>query len=69
MQVHENEEDWALSLAEEAKHVLSFIHNRDKNNNKRQENSKFTNYHYHIQDIKDTQRKKIQHDLGLLEVS
>ena len=52
MQIHENEEYQAVTLAKESKHVLSLIHNRDTNNNKRQENSNFSNPNYHIQDKK-----------------
>ena len=35
------------------------IHTRDKKNNKRQENDKRSNRHYHIQDIKDSQHKNV----------
>ena len=59
MQVHENEEDQAVNLAKQAKHVLSFLHTRDTKNNKRQENAKFYNHNYHIQDIRDVQHKNI----------
>ena len=59
MQVHENEEDRAVSLSKEAKHVLSFINNRDTRNNKWQENSKYPNRQYHIQDIKNVQHKNL----------
>ena len=34
MQVHENEEDIGVSLAEEAQRALSLHHNRDTNNTK-----------------------------------
>ena len=60
MQVHKNEEDQALSLVIYSKRVLSLIHNRDKKNNKRQENSNFSNHHYHIQDIKYVQHKNVK---------
>ena len=39
--------------------MLLFLHTRDKNNNKQQENAKISNRHYHIQDIKDVQHKNI----------
>ena len=59
MQVNENEEDKPVSLPKEAKRVLSLLHIRYANNNKHQENAKFSNCHYHIQDIKYVQHKNI----------
>ena len=50
MQVHESGEDQAVSLTKEAKRILSLLHTRDKKT-KKQENGKFSNHHYHIQDI------------------
>ena len=35
------------------------LHTIDTNNNKRQENDKLYNRHYHIQDIKDVQHKNV----------
>ena len=58
MQVNENEEDQAVSLSKESKHVLSLLNTRDTENNKWQENAKFSNYNYHIQDINYVQHKK-----------
>ena len=59
MQVHENEEDQDVNLSKEANFVLSFIHTRYTKENKRQENSKFSNRYCHIQDIKDGQPKHV----------
>ena len=59
MQVHENEEDQAVSLSKESKRMLLLLSTRDTNNNKRQENAKISNRHYHIQDIKYVQHKNI----------
>ena len=39
--------------------MLSFLYNRDTKNNKRQENAKMYNRHYHIKDIKYVQHKNI----------
>ena len=39
IQVHENEEYQAVSLAKKSQRVLYFIHTRDTNNNKHQQNS------------------------------
>ena len=39
--------------------MLSLLHIGDTNNNKRKENFKFHNLHYHIQYIKDVQHKNI----------
>ena len=57
MQVHENEEVQAVSLAKEDICVLLLLHTIDTNNNKWKENSKFSNRHYHIKYIKDVQHK------------
>ena len=59
MQVHENQEYQVLILAKEAKRVLSLLHTRDKKNNKQQLKGKFSNHHYHIQDVKYVQHKNI----------
>ena len=59
MQVHENEEDQAVSLSKESKRMLLLLSTRDTNNNKRQENAKISNRHYHIQDIKYVQHKNV----------
>ena len=47
--------------------MLLLLCTRDTKNNKRQEDAKFFNYHYHIQDIKYVQHKERKHDLGLSE--
>ena len=57
MQVHENEEDQDVSSSKEAKCVLSLLHTRDTKYKKQQQNSTFSNRHYHIQHIKDVQNK------------
>ena len=59
MKVNENEEDQAASLAKESKRDLSLIHIRYTKNNKHQENAKFSNLNYHIQDIKYVQHKNV----------
>ena len=59
MQVYKNEEDLAVSLAKESKQVLSVIHTIGIKNNRRQENAKISNRHYHIQDIKYVQHKNV----------
>ena len=59
MQVHENEEDQAVSLSKETKYVLYLLHTRDKNNIKFQGNYKISNCRYHIKDIKYMQHKKV----------
>ena len=59
MPVHENEEDQAVSLAIEAKFVLSLIHNRYTKNNKKQEHTTFYNSHYQIQYIKFVQHQNV----------
>ena len=55
VQVHKNGENQAVSLVKEDKRVLSLLHARYINNNKRQENVNFSNRHYHIQDINNMQ--------------
>ena len=55
MQVNENKDDLDVSLAKKDKRVLSLLYNIYTNNNKQQENAKFSNRHYHIQDIKYVQ--------------
>ena len=60
MQVNEHEEYKSISLAKESKRVLSLIHTRDTNSNKLQDNTKFSNCHYHIQYINDVQHKSIK---------
>ena len=52
MQVHENEEDQAVSLSKESQRALSLLHTRDTKNDKHKENLKVSNRHYHIQDMK-----------------
>ena len=59
MQVRGNEEDQAVSLENEYKRVLSLLHTIDTKNNKQQENEKFSNPRYHVQDMKDVQHKNI----------
>ena len=50
MQVHVNKEGQAISLAKQAKCVLSSFYNKDTNNKKRRENAKSSNRHYNIQE-------------------
>ena len=59
MQVHEKKGDQALSVAKEAKQLLWLLHTIDKKSNKKQENYKFSNFQYHIQEIKDVQHKNV----------
>ena len=64
-QVHENEEDQAVSLSKEAKCFLLLDYAIYKKY-KTPRNTKFYNYHYHIQDIKNILNIKMSTCIGII---